>query len=703
MKITRFFTIVLLFIYFLPYLSKSQTVTYDSIPRIYQLYPRNEADNDSAIVTIKGTETGGNFDSVTVDVDTNAVMWKRVSQNLVYAGGSASFLLKPKIFADTVEFRFTIKFWTTGTSFTDTIIDSVVSGDVFFIQGQSNAVGKDFGGFDPYKVEWVRSFGTSAGKLPEDSIGVKSDTTWDLGQAETINSHASIGIWGLRLGKLIAETYRIPVCFIMGAAGGTEIKQHLRNDNNPTSLATIYGRLLYKAQKANYTEKVKAIIWWQGESDAGNFSPMKKYYPKFKSLYNAWHKDYPNIQKIYTTQIHVGWSSNADRLREVQRIIPDSLANVEIMTSHNIGSHFTYTNPNRGHFGPNGYEKYADLIFRQISRDFYRATDTLYIDPPNITRAYYTSSQRNVLILEFNNAQSIFFRNDTIINSIRYFLKDHIYLWNSDQSVDTLVDSITVFDNKVRLSLTRQSNAVEVTYLPAQFYNNSSITYDGPWFTNSKGVSALSFYRYPIDSVFGDDPLPVELSSFSAFYFKGKVRLQWRTESEINNLGFILLRKSSLQESYVEIASYEYVPELNGQGTSNYPKVYEYIDEKVIPDETYFYVLQDVDLSGKITNHGPIKVTTVESAIPKDFTLFQNFPNPFNQQTTISFFIPKKEFVSIKIYDSLGQEVKILANDEFDQGFHNLVLDGQGLGSGTYFYTVSTSNRMRVKKMVLVK
>ena len=67
---------------------------------------------------------------------------------------------------------------------------------------------------------------------------------------------------------------------------------------------------------------------------------MEDYYPYFEWLYDDWYEDYSNLQKVYTTQIHPGWSGLAARLREVQRIIPDDFDDVEIMTPHNIGSHF---------------------------------------------------------------------------------------------------------------------------------------------------------------------------------------------------------------------------------------------------------------------------------------------------------------------------------------------------------------------------
>ena len=504
-KLLNIFGIFVLSVFVLAGDIFAQTISYNSLPANYQLYPRDETDNDSAVVAISGTVTDAahTYTTIAVDIERDGVAWKQVSQALSYVGDVASFSLNPKIYADTVEFSFNVSFLTGSTPTQDAFVDNVVCGDVFIINGQTNAAAPDFGGFSSYQVEWVRSFGTSS----PDSATVLNDTTWGLAQAATTSSHAAVGIWGLRLGKLIAQTYGIPVCFLMGARdfGAASITTLLRDDNNPASLVTNYGRLLYRAQKSNYTDKVKAIILWHGRTDADSFDPVKKYLTPFGTLYNEWHEDYSNLQKIYTTQLHVGWSDFADRFREVQRTIADSYADVEIMTPHNIGSLFPYESGNRGFFGPDGYENYADLIFRQVGRDFYGLIDVIDVNPPNIKKAYFTDSLKNVLALEFFDADSIIFKSDTTIGSNTFSLKDHFYFNNADTTTDTaLVDSMFVLNNALNLKLKMGSNARSVNYLPGNFYNNSIVIYDGPYITNSKNVSALTFREFPIDSTFGD-------------------------------------------------------------------------------------------------------------------------------------------------------------------------------------------------------
>lgn len=92
-----------------------------------------------------------------------------------------------------------------------------------------------------------------------------------------------------------------------------------------------------------------------------------------------------------------------------------------------------------------------------------------------------------------------------------------------------------------------------------------------------------------------------------------------------------------------------------------------------------------------------------ENYLPKTYSLSQNFPNPFNPETSIKFSIPEREFVSLRIYNSLGQEVANSVNQEMEAGSYNLKFDGADLSSGIYLYTIKAGNFVQTKKMILMK
>ncbi len=89
--------------------------------------------------------------------------------------------------------------------------------------------------------------------------------------------------------------------------------------------------------------------------------------------------------------------------------------------------------------------------------------------------------------------------------------------------------------------------------------------------------------------------------------------------------------------------------------------------------------------------------------VPKQFQLTQNFPNPFNPTTNIGFTISDFGFVSLKVYNSLGEEVTELINKVMPAGTYNVKFDGKNLASGVYFYRIKTGNFIQTKKMLLIK
>jgi Tol biopolymer transport system component len=98
-------------------------------------------------------------------------------------------------------------------------------------------------------------------------------------------------------------------------------------------------------------------------------------------------------------------------------------------------------------------------------------------------------------------------------------------------------------------------------------------------------------------------------------------------------------------------------------------------------------------------------IETVDSGgeVLKGFRLFQNYPNPFNPRTTISFQIPSQSYVSLKIFDVLGNEVAVLENKERPEGVYEVEYEASGLTSGIYFYQLITGRFAETKKMILLK
>jgi hypothetical protein len=92
-----------------------------------------------------------------------------------------------------------------------------------------------------------------------------------------------------------------------------------------------------------------------------------------------------------------------------------------------------------------------------------------------------------------------------------------------------------------------------------------------------------------------------------------------------------------------------------------------------------------------------------ENELPDDFILYQNYPNPFNPTTNIGFRIPESGFVSLKVYDVLGNVVATLVDDENFPGIHEVEFDGTALSSSVYIYQLITQNYIQTRKMLMIK
>ncbi len=127
--------------------------------------------------------------------------------------------------------------------------------------------------------------------------------------------------------------------------------------------------------------------------------------------------------------------------------------------------------------------------------------------------------------------------------------------------------------------------------------------------------------------------------------------------------------------------------------------------------DTSSIISGDVTLYGaslQLVQNNPNAVNENTSNVPKDFQLFQNYPNPFNPTTIISYQIPNSSFVTLDIYNALGQKVRSLINSEQAAGKHSVNWNGKddsgnSVSSGIYLYRIKTGDFISSKKMVLLK
>ncbi|MGE5497569.1 MAG: T9SS type A sorting domain-containing protein, partial [Syntrophothermus sp.] len=96
-------------------------------------------------------------------------------------------------------------------------------------------------------------------------------------------------------------------------------------------------------------------------------------------------------------------------------------------------------------------------------------------------------------------------------------------------------------------------------------------------------------------------------------------------------------------------------------------------------------------------------ISGISSARPESFMLYQNHPNPFNPSTRIRYQVSETEFVSLKVYDTMGKEVCVLVNEEQGPGIYEAVFDGINLANGVYIYRLQAGKYMQARKLILMK
>lgn len=100
-------------------------------------------------------------------------------------------------------------------------------------------------------------------------------------------------------------------------------------------------------------------------------------------------------------------------------------------------------------------------------------------------------------------------------------------------------------------------------------------------------------------------------------------------------------------------------------------------------------------------NGGATAIT--DSELPSDYSLEQNYPNPFNPTTNISFNLTKAENVKLTVFNALGDEVAVVANNVFAAGRNTVTFNAAKLSSGIYYYRIETESFVQARKMVLLK
>ncbi len=453
-------------------------------PVTLQLYPRRADGN--AEVKICGLTQQSGIDTLVFVMKRNGVL---VTETKTPVQKNVRFATTFEIQAEPAEYRFEYRLSTDASAQNILLADSVVAGDVYLIAGQSNGAAAGSGNPNVTNEFW-RNFGCVQKTVDYNP----ADTTWGLSNSAGWGYGRMYynGWSGYIMQRNLLQEQNIPTAVLNIAIGGSSLNQNMPNEENHEDLSTFYGEGLYRMRKAGLTDAVKAIIWVQGESDQNGL--YEDYAMRFDRLYNAWKQDYPNVERIYLSQINVGCGTSpyASEMREMQRMFGEIYDDVTVIT--NIGITIRYDSC---HYVDDGYDRLYTQYTQLIERDFYGRTFDRPLTSPAVLSVRWTDETKTGIAIRFDQEMvwpDIMWGRD---------MKDYFYDEN-EQPIPMVSGGVDEADRHTVLLTLSPSAArpTHLTYGPDNYVYSATrgmdTLYVDPWLRNSDGYAALTFNRYPI-------------------------------------------------------------------------------------------------------------------------------------------------------------------------------------------------------------
>ena len=450
-------------------------ITWTTLPRDFQFVPRNIITNKGKLI-FEGTVTQPGFTTVVITHTGAAGSIVKYTIPLTYNGsGQANIYQAVYIQAGKINHSIEITINNSSGSMVLSTIKRIACGDAYLISGQSNSVANSYNGLSNpvYADSFIRSYGSSSPGV----AGALNDTGWYIANGDGLYNKGCIGQWGLVFARRILDSTGIPVCIINAGVGGTPITFHQKNTLNPEDLNSNYGRLLYRAKKAGVYDRLRGIMWFQGESD-GSLANLHD--SLFRKMHADWFRDFPGLERVAVVQVRSGCGGPTLELREKQRLLKN-LNRTHVLSANGLNKH-----DGCHYWFKDGYETLGILLFQQLKTALYGLKSNPENQPLNPHLVYFGNSTKTELCVEFTPLNATL---KTDVGFHRLF------------SIVGGTSAITggyVKNNKIYLSLSGSGCDVK------------ALNYDGlagqqPWVKTTEDATLISFYRFPVISV---KPLP---------------------------------------------------------------------------------------------------------------------------------------------------------------------------------------------------
>lgn len=434
-------------------------------PKNNQLIPRNPINNIGTYTIEGNVMRTANIRTLQAKVWRDTIFERSYVLNVPIDVDKFPFKIPVAIKAELKNYKIELTALKNDQEITLAKAENVVSGDVFIINGQSNCIGRTESiDYNKFMRSYTDQFGWN-----------------DI-------DYTSPSKWGPRMAKKIIENEKIPVAIFCEAFGGMRQTWFMRRPDSPYTAGN-YGILYNRLRKAEVEKNVRALLWWQGESD-GWETPLDSFKNQFKRLHNQWLEDYNTPIFYFQIRFRACTHIKPD-IFEAQRQLSTEIPNVEILTSNPAlsydGCHFSYKN---------GYDFIGEHAYNLLAAKLYNHS-FINARPPNIVEAFFSAS--NEITLKMKNVTG---NLRTIGNPWADFRLE---------GCRAQITGGTASDYRIKLNFSGDTAGLTgVSYL------SRIDSFSQNWVVNPAGVGILLFYNVPVHKR--------QLTGFAsnAFYTEGE-------------------------------------------------------------------------------------------------------------------------------------------------------------------------------------
>lgn len=434
-------------------------------PKNNQLIPRNPINNIGTYTIEGNVMRTANIRTLQAKVWRDTIFERSYVLNVPIDVDKFPFKIPVAIKAELKNYKIELTALKNDQEITLAKAENVVSGDVFIINGQSNCIGRTESiDYNKFMRSYTDQFGWN-----------------DI-------DYTSPSKWGPRMAKKIIENEKIPVAIFCEAFGGMRQTWFMRRPDSPYTAGN-YGILYNRLRKAEVEKNVRALLWWQGESD-GWETPLDSFKNQFKRLHNQWLEDYNTPIFYFQIRFRACTHIKPD-IFEAQRQLSTEIPNVEILTSNPAlsydGCHFSYKN---------GYDFIGEHAYNLLAAKLY-SHSFINARPPNIVEAFFSAS--NEITLKMKNVTG---NLRTIGNPWADFRLE---------GCRAQITGGTASDYRIKLNFSGDTAGLTgVSYL------SRIDSFSQNWVVNPAGVGILLFYNVPVHKR--------QLTGFAsnAFYTEGE-------------------------------------------------------------------------------------------------------------------------------------------------------------------------------------